>query len=90
MTNEIYHKAREIRCKLEEATYELGAFKRFIYVNGNVKLIPCEDGISHFVSDYLKISHFVSDYLKRENVATEIIEIMEAEIQKLQKEYEEL
>ncbi len=84
MTDEVYYKAREIYDKLYKTKYELGAFKRLINKNGYVELIP-ELGNDHF-----GISNFVSDYIKRKNVATEIIKIMEEEIQKLQKEYEEL
>ena len=84
MTNEIFDKACKIQCELEKATYELGAFKRLLDKDGYVELIP-ELGNDHF-----GISNFVSDYIKRKNVATEIIKIMEEEIQKLQKEYEEL
>ena len=85
MTNEIYDKAGKIKQKLFETERELKIFKNVIYRNGCVKLFP--ELYAHGASC---ISHFVSDYLKRENVATEIIEIMEAEIQKLQKEYAEL
>lgn len=84
MNNKTYDKAREIQRKLEETTYELGAFKRLIYKNGYVELIP-ELGNEHW-----GISNFVSDYLKRKNVETEIIKLMEDEIQKLKKEFEEL
>lgn len=84
MTDEIYDKASKIHSKLEETKYELGAFKRLIDKNGYVELVP-ELGYDHW-----GISYFVSDYLKRKNVTTEIIKLIEDEIQKLEKEFEEL
>ncbi len=85
MTNDIYDKANKIRNKLTETKSELKIFKEVIYKDGYVELIP-----SLGIRDYYCISHFVADYIKRDNIAAEIIKIMKEEIQKLEKEFEEL
>lgn len=85
MTDEIYDKASKIKGKINDLKTELKIYRKMTYKYSHLKMLP-----TFFRHDEGYFSDFVKKYIVRDDIKAEIIKLMEEEIQKLEKEYEEL